>query len=199
MKRYHMFTLIILSFLTTIVSLPQPIHAHDEDFDVKPKERTFENITERKNIRRTEFQERLKTISDEKKRERIEEINNHFDSINKRYTTMLLNVLSRYEAILKRIITKTSTLAKDGTNTATIDADITDAEFAIDEAKSIVSKQADTDYTVSITDEASLKKSILETRKHLHSDLKIAREAVKNAHDAIKIAAQTLQDVKNTH
>lgn len=199
MKRYHMFTLIVLSLLSTIVSLPQPIHAHDADYDLRPKERTTENMRERKEERRAKFQEKIKTISDEKKRGRIEEINTHFDSINKRYTTMLLNVLSKYEAILKRIITKTSTLAKDGTNTAPIDADITDAEFAIDEAKNIISKQADTDYTISITDEASIKKNILETRSHLHSDLKIAREAVKHAHDVIKIAAQTLQDIKNTH
>lgn len=197
MKRYQLFTVTFL-FLFTITALAaQPAKAHDEDFESKPKERTLEKIKERRQENREKFQEKLKTISDEKKQDRIEEINTHFESINKRYTNMLLNVLSKYEAILKRIITKTSDLAKGGTNTASIDADITDAEFAIDEAKDLISKQADTDYTVTITTENALKQSILETRSHLHTDLKAARESVRLAHEAIKTAAQTLQDVKN--
>lgn len=197
MKRYHLFTLTFLFLFTTIFLAPQPTKAYDDDFDSKQKERSVEDIKERKQENREKFQEKLKTITDDNKRDRIEKINEHFEAINKRYTNMLLNVLSKYEAILARIIAKTSDLAKGGTNTASIDADITDAEFALDEAKDIISKQADTDYTVSISSEATLKQSVLATRAQLHTDLKTARESVRLAHDAIKTAAQTLQDVKN--
>ena len=196
MKRYHLFTVTLLVVGSILILAPHTAKAHDEDFDSKPKERTLEKLNERNEKKREAFQDKLKSISDDTKRKSIEDINEHVAHINKRYTTMLSNVLSKYEAILKRIISKTSDLAKSGKNTATIDADITDAEFAIDEAESIISKQADTDYTIAITSESTLKQSVLETRAHLHADLKLAREAVQRAHDAIKIAAQTLQDVK---
>ena len=105
---------------------------------------------------------------------------------------MLSTVLSKFEAILSRIIKKTHALAEKGTNTAKIDADITDAEIAISEAKDAIKVQSEKDYTVEISSEDTLKTSISTTRQLLHSDLKSVRELLKKAHEAVKIAAESL-------
>ena len=219
MKRYEIYALNLFLVTILLLAVPAPTSAHelpsgsqtsdagDEksglDNNDERKQNRIENREERqadraqqKQERHEKFHEQLELIKNENKKDAIERINTTLAGINKRYTSMLSTVLSKFEAILARIIEKTHDLADDGTNTAAIDADITDAETALGEAKDAITAQSEKDYTLTITDESTIREVAQAMRRQLHADLKATRAHVQNAHEAIKVAAHTLYETK---
>lgn len=197
MKRYEIYAL-NLFLIMLLLAVPRGTYAHELK-QKTGKTMTESSIFENRQEKHQKFHEMLQGIKDEKKRDAIERVDTNLAAINKHYTTMLMTVLSKFEAILTRIIEKTHVLADGGTNTAAIDADITDAETAISEAKDAVTAQSQKDYTLSITSETTLKEVAVAMREQLHADLKVAKEAVQQAHKAVKLAAHTLYETKKTH
>ncbi len=214
MKRYHLHPVyIILTFAFLIFALPQSTFSEEtaseqitsgqkmirrdgnkEGNDERMKLR--EAFAQENKKKREAFKAKLDSIKDENKQKIVEKINTQLATINRRHTSMLSTVLTKFEDILARIIKKTHALADEGINTIAIDADITDAEVAISKAKSAIETQSERDYTIEISDEAGLKTSISTTRQLLHSDLKAVRELVKTAHESVKTAAETLHTTK---
>lgn len=128
--------------------------------------------------KREEFKTRLQTIKDQRKKTLVERIDAKIVEVNKNQTTRFTEVLSRLQTFLDKInklITGT-----------TVSADVTAAQTAIDEAKTAVEAQAAKSYTMTITDDTTLKLNAGTTVSQFRQDLVATYKLVIDAKQAVQ-------------
>ncbi|MCR4283851.1 MAG: hypothetical protein NUV64_00835 [Parcubacteria group bacterium] len=145
--------------------------------------------------KREELKARLLNIKDERKKNAIEKIDGQIKKLNERMIEHFSNVLDKMEDVLKGISSRADKAEAHGLDVSSVRVLIVNAETAIDSARVSVAEQAGKVYSIDITTEDKLKFDVSETRKLLHGDLEIVKEAVKNAHTAIREAAVGLAHI----
>jgi hypothetical protein len=124
-------------------------------------------------LKREQFQERLRIVKDEKKKQILEHINDQLSLINQRATDAMLNQLARLQALLLKIKERAPSV------------DITAAQAKIDEAKTAVDTQAAKEYIIEFSDESGLKVGASDAKTQLRADLKAVKEKVRLAREAV--------------
>lgn len=121
--------------------------------------------------KREEFKTKLKTIRDEKKKVLVERIDAKLANANLKHTDRFAQVLSNLQAILDKLNT---------------DVDKTEAQAAIDTAKTEVEAQAAKTYTITISTETALKSDAGTVTSQLRLDLSATHKLVVDAKQAVQ-------------
>jgi hypothetical protein len=136
--------------------------------------------------KRVEFNAKLQTIKDSNRKSLVERINSRLAEINKNQT-------DRYNVILGELQSFLDKISSSATPTASL-ANITNAQNAIDIAKSAVSAQAQKTYIMTITDDTTLKQNaaaiVSQFRQDITSIYKLvvdAKQAVQGLKPGVKI------------
>jgi DNA repair exonuclease SbcCD ATPase subunit len=144
----------------------------------------------------TAFKEKLETISDDKKKQIVERVNNRLNTVNENRITAWTQMLEKFSNILDRIQIKTNELKATGADVSTVESQITEAEAALATAQSALDAQAAKDYTITLSDESALRTDVVTMKDTLKTDLKTVHAALKSAHQAIREAAEALHQVQ---
>jgi len=145
--------------------------------------------------KRAELKERLKSIRDEQKKQRVERIDQRLDALNERMVNHFNNVLDRLGNILDRIASRADKAEDRGLDVSTVRIVIQEALDAIDAAHTAVSEQSGKTCIINVTTEDHLKIDVGAARKCLHDSLVAVREIVKAARDAVREAAVALAQI----
>jgi len=141
-------------------------------------ESKVQEMSQRKEV----FKERLMGIKDERKKEIAERVDYRMTTLNKRVTTLLGQALDRLTAITEKLASQT---------------DVTKANEAITVAQVAVNEQAVKEYVIEFTDDDGLKVGATTAKETLKADLKVVRDLVGVARQAVKDALSAAQLVEN--
>ncbi|OGN17332.1 MAG: hypothetical protein A3C88_01630 [Candidatus Yanofskybacteria bacterium RIFCSPHIGHO2_02_FULL_50_12] len=177
---------------------PQAVRA---DLEEKRKELKSQIETKRKEAqtrikaKEAELKERLTKIKDERKVEAVKKIDKNIDALNQRMLNHFANSLEKLSSILNRIAERASKAETAGADVSTVRADIDAATNAIAKAKEAIAAQAGKTYTIEVATEEGLKQAVQRARQALHADLKVVKDSVKAAGEAVRKAAVDLGKV----
>jgi len=149
--------------------------------------------------RRAEFETKLNTIRDERKRNLVQKINNQLADFNERVTGHFGEVIDKLSAALQRIIARVNQAEERDFDVTSVRTAIANAEAAIANAKNSVVEQAGKSYIIEITDEATLRAAAKAAKDALQADLRKVREIVKIAHDAVRRAATAFASIRGAN
>lgn len=164
------------------------------------KESIEENREEAKakfETRRTAFQAKLATIKDTKKRLAADRINTNLSKINEKRTDKMVEALTRLNEYLTKLENKTASYNED-LNTASADAALVLAQGALTKAETAIATQAGKEYIATITDEATLGKTVSATFKSLQTDLQATYKTIADAKAALVKAAREVKKLGTT-
>jgi len=156
---------------------------------------TASSVQARIDARKSALQAKLTKIKDEAKRKMVEKIDANIADLNTRMTDHFSKVLDQIDSVLTRVITRTDKAQSDGKNVTLVRTKITDAKNAIATARTKVQAQAAKTYTINVTTDTALRGAVQTVRKALHDDLKVAGDAVKAAHEAVRQAIVALASI----
>jgi hypothetical protein len=145
--------------------------------------------------KRASFSASLSVIKDEKKRTRLETVQNRLNEINTRETALFMKKLTylNWAVVEMEKIASTSS-QESGKDMSGVTSKLSSAAGAIADAISIVTVQAEKTYVMTITSEANMKNDFKVQRSKLASDLKKCRDAVQNARKKVGEALKALKD-----
>lgn len=147
------------------------------------------------------IREKLSKFKDKAKANRTENINKNLNNINKRWTNAMSQNLERMSKILEKLKIKAEEAATAGKDVAALNSAIGDAEVAWDEADLALKAQMETDYSIDVNTEATVKEDATIARNALRTDLKSAHKKIVEARqalaDAIQVAINSLQGGNN--
>lgn len=113
-----------------------------------------------------EFKAKLQAIKDEKKKALIERIDTKLSNVNEKHTNRFTQVLSNLQTLLDKI---------------SQDADVTDAQGAVDTAQAAVADQAAKTYIITISTEIALRSDVGTVVSQLRQDLMATHKLVVDA------------------
>lgn len=146
-------------------------------------------------MQRKEAVMKRQEIRDEKKKARLEKIEAKMASINTKRTSEWKTQLQKMTTILTKINEKAAKAKKEGKDTTTLDAAITNAQNAISTASVAVGAQAAKQYVVSDATDATVKNAAGETMKTLQTNLRTTHKTVVNAKQAVQNAVKELAKI----
>lgn len=149
-------------------------------------------MKEKREATREEFKTKLKTIKDERKRTGVERTDQKIADANKRQTERLGEHVNKISEVLERIAARTAAAKAAGKDVTGIEALITTARNAVTASRAAITAQAAKTYTMTITDEKTLRMEAERVRELLKADLETTRNAVKAARAAAHAAAEAL-------
>lgn len=141
-----------------------------------------ERTTQRTALRE-EYQHRLQSLKDERKRKVLENLDTNLSQVKDKWVTIWTNTLTRFDKILAKLEAKNVTTAQD---------EIAAAKSAIADAQAKVAAVASKDYVFTINSEDTLgedARSFIATFKEdmlaVHASLAAARDALQAAFTAV--------------
>lgn len=143
--------------------------------------------------KRQAFMEKVATIKDTQKKMLVEKIDSKASDINKKKTAQMSQALTRMNAIVTELSTKSALAKEQGQSTVKLNTAITTAQAAIKTAEAAVEAQMAKEYTPTITTEATLKTTVGATIKTLQTDLRNTHAAVANAKQKVILAIVELK------
>lgn len=143
---------------------------------------------------REEFKVRLEALKDEKKKMTVEHIDERLARLNEKWTNHFNKKLTRLAEILAKIQGRTEALGAEGVDVAEVNAAIVEAEAAINTAQDAVNTQAGKTYIIEITDEENLGENVSQAIHALKADIKVVREEVRTAKQAVHDAFKALKE-----
>lgn len=148
--------------------------------------------------KREEFKTKLGEIKDEKKKEKLSNLDENLSKVNANAVSRWGKVLERLEAIVAKIKTRTDEASAQGKDVTGILSAIAIAEAKIAEAKSAVADQSNNAYVIVIGSESNLGQSVKSTISTLKTDLKAVEAKVKAAKEAVADVFKALKAVVGT-
>lgn len=130
-----------------------------------------EAVRETVAARREEFKTKLQTIKDQKKKALTERIDAKLANANTKHTDRFTQVLSNLQNIVDKV---------------NEDTDKTEAQAAIDTARTAVENQAAKTYTITISTETALRLDVGAVTSQLRLDLMATHKAVVDAKQALQ-------------
>jgi len=140
--------------------------------------------------KREEFRVKVQEIKDEKKKEIVERIDIKMSSANEKRTSIMKQALQKMTLFIERIQEKVNVEKENGQDTTEIESLITSAESAIADAEEAVETQAGKEYVIIITDETKLHHAVKPIVDQLKADLKNVHNVVREAKEAVVVAAK---------
>ncbi|OGD25654.1 hypothetical protein A2819_00810 [Candidatus Azambacteria bacterium RIFCSPHIGHO2_01_FULL_40_24] len=144
--------------------------------------------------RREELKDKISKLRDEKKKQIATRLNEQLARLNTQWTEHFNNVLNRLSEILSKVELRAGKAESNGENVIAVKTAIQNAKTAIETARTAVETQTKKTYIANFISEKELKEAFKTVKEQLRKDLfglrdgamKNAREAVKNAHQALK-------------
>ncbi|MBI4079280.1 MAG: hypothetical protein HY429_03230 [Candidatus Levybacteria bacterium] len=143
-----------------------------------------EEAREQFKAKREAFREKLVTIRDERKKAIVERVDTKMAAVNQKRTDIMSQALIRIEEKLTTLAQKIAEAKASGKDTALSEKALTDAQAALDAAKTAVETQAGKEYIITIDTEALLRKTVGTTVSQLQKDLRATHKAVVEAKQA---------------
>lgn len=145
--------------------------------------------------KREALKEDLKKIKNEKKIERIVNIDGKLEKINEERTSSFLINLDKMDSTLGKITARMEGAKAEGKDVSSVSQAVDSAKVAITSSRSAVEVQAAKVYKITVSTENNLKTDVGESVKGLQNDLNQVRETVKTAHESVKKAAVLLGQI----
>jgi len=111
-------------------------------------------------------------------------------SANEKRTSIMKQALQKMTLFIERIQEKVNVEKENGQDTTEIESLITSAESAIADAEEAVETQAGKEYVIIITDETKLHHAVKPIVDQLKADLKNVHNVVREAKEAVVVAAK---------
>lgn len=127
-----------------------------------------------------------------------EKITTKFKEISTLRTDQIARIITKFDEILIKIKVQRDMSASAGAQIAMMDATIASAESALTNAKTLVTAQAQKEYTPTATDDAYLKYSLGTSMKQLQSDLQMIRKALQGTKQALITSAIAVKTESGT-
>jgi hypothetical protein len=143
--------------------------------------------------KRTQLKNNLEVIKDEKKKIRIENVSKYISDLSVKFTAKSTTVIDKIEAALLAIESRTDKVNLTGVDVSAVRSLISSADTAIADARAALTNQISKTYTVTGTDEATIKTSLQSNRDLLKKDIEIVNTKIKAAHEAIRKAHNSLR------
>lgn len=137
---------------------------------------------------------KLAKFKDKAKAIRVENINNNLNTVNKRRTDSMSQVLEKISKILERLKAKSGAAATAGKDVSALNSAIADVEVKWAEADSALKAQMETDYSLAVNTESTVKEDAKITRNALHTDLKSVHTQIVEVRQSLAKAIQTAMD-----
>lgn len=145
---------------------------------------------------RATFKQQLAKITDQRKQTLVTNINDRIASVSADKTTTMNAALSQMTTILNNITQQEQTLKTQGTDTTMLESAIAAAQQAITAADTSVTTQAGKVYTLTITNDATLRESVGQTVSQFRTDLSGVYQQVVSAKQAVMQAAMELAKIR---
>jgi len=142
------------------------------------------------------WKEELGKIKDEKKKLIADRVFNNINELNTLITGRLSEKADQIENVLVSIESRISKAKNNGTDVSSLDSYISKAKDAISSARDAIKTQSEKTYNTTLTDDTQLKTEMQALRDQFKTDIKVASEAVKSAHEAVKNTATELAKIK---
>lgn len=144
---------------------------------------------------------RLAKFRDKKKAQVAERISSALANINERITTAMDKHLGVMSGILDKLESRVNSGTADIKDPAEVRSAIADARAAISSVSGVVAIQADKDYVLEATSEATIRKDMQGVKEQLRSDLgqlrKLVIDAKQKVANAIRVAKSNAGGVSN--
>jgi hypothetical protein len=182
LPRTYIFFSVLLAFMIAAFLVVYPAFAQERKDIVKQRVETRKelatlrraDVMEKMASREAALKLKLDTFRDQRKATVAAKINTNLNKINDKQTEMMLKHLTVMTKILNKLEEKV------GSTSA-----ITDSETKIASATAAVEAQANKDYTITATSEATIKADAKTMRDSLHTDLKAVRQLVIDAKQSV--------------
>ena len=179
---------------------------NERDAAKKRIEAVREEAKKEVETRRTELKNKISKLRDEKKKQIATRLDEQMARLNARWTDHFNNVLDRLSEIIGKIELRADKAQAMGKDVSAVRTAIQNAKTAIESARVAVEAQAKKTYIATFTSEDKLGVAFKTVREQLHKDLfglrdgamKSAREAVKNALQALKSVPRVDEEPKAT-
>lgn len=172
----------------TATKLKQQMQLMQEQ-DNKVTAQNREEIRVMLQTKREEFRTRLQTIKDQKKKALVERIDARIAEVNKNQATKYAQALDWLQGFLDKM------------NIAAIDvaplANLASAQTTIDTAKSAVATQVEKTYTMTITDELTLRQNAGTLVSQFRQDITAVHKLVMDAKQAVLMVQSEINPIKN--
>lgn len=136
-------------------------------------------------------------IKDEGKRTTVENINTKIHDLNIKVTDQFSSTVNRIDTVFANIQARLSIATSKGIDVSSVDQNNAKAIAAIADARAAISVQASKVYTISVTNDATLKASVKKVRDAFESDLKAVNKKVEAASKAVKDSSVALSKIPN--
>lgn len=156
----------------------------------------IQSLREKAASKEAALKEKLETFRDKKKAQIAERINTNLNRINGIITNNMRRHLEKMTKILERLTNRVEDGKPDIKNADLAKQAIASASAAIASASAAVDVQAEKDYTIEATSEATIKDDMQAMRRKLHTDLQGVRRFVIAAKQAVANAIRVAKSGK---
>lgn len=180
MKKFLAAQLIVTSLLfspTFALAIEKKAEARIASREAKQEQR-LEARKEKMASREAAFKEKIQKFKDKKKAESVTKINERLAALNSKRVEVMTKHVDRMSEILLKLSAKSSS------------SEITQAQTAIDVAKSALTAQASQDYNIVVTSESKVGADATSAKKRLTEDLNATHQKVIDARKALTNAIE---------
>lgn len=143
------------------------------------------------------FEDRVTKIRDENKQDIARRLRDQLQRLNERFTKHFIEVLEKLDAVVARIEERRARAEARGVVTTEVTTALETAKSKLAAARTAVTAQAGKVYDITF-DATQPKTAFKAVQEQLRADLKVVREIVFAARDAVHDAAVALGKVANT-
>jgi len=164
-------------------------------------EERLTNLRERIASKEATLKAKLDKFRDKQKAQIAERINKTLANINEKITAAMSRHLEKMSAILDKLEARVKANTPDIKDPAAVRSAISEARDAIAVASDAVNIQADKDYVLEATSEATIRTDMQGMKQQLHDDLRVVRQLVIDAKqkvaNAIRVAKSNAKGVSS--
>ena len=142
-------------------------------------------VKELREQQREVLKKKMERLRDARKKAAVERIAVNLEKANDRAVERYGEALDRLDLVIAKIETRISELSGKGVAVTDVTALLNDAKAKIATARGSLVTQAAKTYPLTITDEATLGRTVAAAREALHSDLKVVQEAIVAVRDSL--------------
>lgn len=142
--------------------------------------------------KRAAFREKLQIVRDEKKRDKVEKIQEKLIQLNTLRADVMTKHVTKMSEILERLSEKLEKQVELGIDVQSGQTALTTAQSALTAAQEAVTTQAGKSYEITLTNETNVKSDVDSVRRRLATDLKGVHQKLVSARRAISTAIRTI-------
>lgn len=188
-----------------IEGIKQQIQLQREEFEKKLEaqkeafkqsmQQKKEELSEKREALQGDLRTRLDSLKDEKKKDLVLRINEQLARVHDRVLDNLTKSLASIEDVLKRVSVRADVLQGQGRDVSAVRSAIVTAQTAIEKARVAIQEQSGKTYVITFDSENALKNVVGKIRSQMEKDLKVVRDFVHKAREAVRAAVQALHAV----